>query len=422
MSDNKLSTDAYKGVRDFYPEDMAVLRYIMNTWSTTAESFGFERYDASVLEPAELYKSKGAANEEIVDEQTYTFIDRGEREVTLRPEMTPTVARMVSGRRRELTFPLRWYSIPNLFRYERPQRGRLREHWQFNCDIFGAPGVAADVEIISLANQLLIDFGATPDMFEILVNNRAEMTALFADIGITNQDTVTMITRLTDRKKKISADEYRAELLKIVGDNTKVEQVVGIVEVEAGTNPVILGLRELGITNVRLDRTIARGFDYYTGTIFEILDTDKENNRAMLGGGRYDNLTSMFGGDPISGIGFGMGDVTMRDFLESHQLLPANVTKTAPTLSIIPAEPENDLASQKVAQLFRSHGIRTVVDIGQKKLGRKIADAADSGTKYALVIGETEIESGTYVLKNLDLNTTESGSIENLLTFLIAKT
>jgi len=422
MSDNKLSTDAYKGVRDFYPEDMAVLRYIMNTWSTTAESFGFERYDASVLEPAELYKSKGAANEEIVDEQTYTFIDRGEREVTLRPEMTPTVARMVSGRRRELTFPLRWYSIPNLFRYERPQRGRLREHWQFNCDIFGAPGVAADVEIISLANQLLIDFGATPDMFEILVNNRAEMTALFADIGITNQDTVTKITRLTDRKKKISADEYRAELLKIVGDNTKVEQVVGIVEVEAGTNPVILGLRELGITNVRLDRTIARGFDYYTGTIFEILDTDKENNRAMLGGGRYDNLTSMFGGDPISGIGFGMGDVTMRDFLESHQLLPTNITKTAPTLSIIPAEPENDLASQKVAQLFRSHGIRTVVDIGQKKLGRKIADAADSGTKYALVIGETEIESGTYVLKNLDLNTTESGSIENLLTFLIAKT
>jgi histidyl-tRNA synthetase len=422
MSDNKLSTDAYKGVRDFYPEDMAVLRYIMNTWSATAESFGFERYDASVLEPAELYKSKGSVNEEIVDEQTYTFIDRGEREVTLRPEMTPTVARMVSGRRRELTFPLRWYSIPNLFRYERPQRGRLREHWQFNCDIFGAPGYTADVEIISLAYQLLIDFGATPDMFEILVNNRAEMTALFADIGITDPATITNITRLTDRKKKISAEEYRAELLKIVGDNSKVEQVIGIVEVEAGTNPVIVGLGELGITNVRLDRTIARGFDYYTGTIFEILDTDPQNNRAMLGGGRYDNLTSMFGGDPISGIGFGMGDVTMRDFLETHRLLPENIRTTAPTLSIIPAEPDNDLASQKIASLFRTHGIRTVVDIGHKKLGRKIADAATAGTKYALIIGETEIESGTFVLKNLDLNTTESGSIENLLTFLIAKT
>lgn len=421
MKENKLATEAYKGVRDFYPEDMAILRYIFATWSKTAENFGFEQYAASVLEPAELYKSKGAANEEIVDEQTYTFIDRGEREVTLRPEMTPTVARMVAHRRRELTFPLRWYSIPNLFRYERPQRGRLREHWQFNCDLFGVSDYSADVEIIALAYQLLIDFGATPDMFEILVNNRAEMTELYARIGITDTATVSAITRLTDRKKKISAEEYRTELLTLVGDTALVEQVIGIVEVEGGTNPVITGLRELGITNVKLDRTIARGFDYYTGTIFEILDTDPENNRAMLGGGRYDNLTSMFGGEAITGIGFGMGDVTMRDFLESHKLLPPHLQTTAPRLSIIPAENENNLASEKIAQQFRNRGIATVVDIGKKKLGKKIADAAESGTQYALVVGETELESGIYTLKNLDMNTTESGTIENLLTLLIAK-
>ena len=160
MTDKILSTDSYKGVRDFYPDDMAILRYIFDVWSQTAESFGFERYDASVLEPADLYKAKGAENEEMVNEQTYTFIDRGKREVTLRPEMTPTVARMVAGRRRELSFPVRWYSIPNLFRYERPQRGRLREHWQLNCDIFGASHFTADVEIIALAYHMLITYAS----------------------------------------------------------------------------------------------------------------------------------------------------------------------------------------------------------------------------------------------------------------------
>ena len=142
-----LSAEPYKGVRDFYPEDMWMEEYIFETWSYVAESFGYEKYGASVLEPAELYKAK--SGEEIINEQTYTFVDRGDREVTLRPEMTPTVARMIAARRHELTLPVRWYSIPNLFRYERPQRGRLREHWQLNCDIFGTSDVSADIEIIT---------------------------------------------------------------------------------------------------------------------------------------------------------------------------------------------------------------------------------------------------------------------------------
>lgn len=163
MTDKYLSTDSYKGVRDFYPEDAAIQQYIFDTWSKTAESFGFERYDASILEPSALYKAKGAENEEMVNEQTYTFTDRGGREVTLRPEMTPTIARMVAAKR-DHSFPLRWYSIPNLFRYEREQKGRLREHWQLNCDIFGIDEVAADVEIISLAYQTLMDFKNYPSV------------------------------------------------------------------------------------------------------------------------------------------------------------------------------------------------------------------------------------------------------------------
>jgi histidyl-tRNA synthetase len=422
MNSKPLSTESYKGVRDFYPDDMAILRYICNSWSKTAESFGYERYDASLLEPAELYRSKGAENAELVQEQTYTFIDRGDREVTLRPEMTPTVARMVAQRRRELSFPIRWYSIPNLFRYERPQRGRLREHWQLNCDLFGVTDYTADVEMIALAYQLLIDFGATPDMFTIEINNRADMTALYHSIGITNAETITAITRLNDRKKKISRDEYRTELISIVSDITLTEQIIGLMEVTNETNQVIEGLRALGIENVTLDRTLARGFDYYTGTIFEVVDTHPENSRSILGGGRYDNLTQLFGGEPISGIGFGMGDVTMRDFLVTHKLLPNNVTVTAPTLMVIPAETSDTIVGEKLAQLFRERGIRTAVAIGNKKLGKKIADAALHLTPYALVVGESEQKSGIFVLKNLSLNTTETGTIEELLTFLIAHT
>lgn len=422
MNKENLSTDSYKGVRDFYPNEMAIQRYIFSTWSKTAESFGFECYDASILEPSELYKSKGVENEEIVNEQTYTFIDRGKREVTLRPEMTPTAARMVAGKRRDLKFPLRWYSIPNLFRYERPQRGRLREHWQLNCDMFGADHYTADVEIIALAHQVLLDFGATPDMFEILINDRQEMNDLYRELGITDPSIITAVTRLTDRKKKISNEEYQQALLEIIPSSETVARLITLIEDSKGTNQVVEGLRALGITNARVDRTIARGFDYYTGTIFELVDLHPDNNRSMLGGGRYDNLTSMFSAEPISGIGFGMGDVTMHDFLVTHELLPSTIHSTAPTLMIIPTNSELNLEAQKIAAVFRTHNISVATDIGTKKIGKKISDAADRSVSYTLVIGTDELSSGVFTLKNLSLGTSEPGTLEDLLTHLIAHT
>mgnify|MGYP000875732753 FL=1 len=418
MADNYLSTDPYKGVRDFYPEDMAVQRYIFDVWAATAESFGFERYDASVLEPAILYKSKGAENEEMVNEQTYTFIDRGEREVTLRPEMTPTVARMVAGRRRELSLPVRWYSIPNLFRYERPQRGRLREHWQLNCDIFGADDYTADVEIIALAYQIILNFGAEANLFAIHINDRAEMRTKYAALGVIATETQDAITRLNDRFHKISADEYKTALREIVGDNAIVEAVYTLVSGGDSTdsNKVVDGLRELGIENVKIDRSIARGFNYYTGTIFEIFDVSGENNRSMLGGGRYDNLTGMFSADPISGIGFGMGDVTMRDFLETHDLLTSSIT--APTVMVIPMETDQNLAAQKIAMAIRRKEISVATDIGTRKLGKKISDAAERLVEYIIVVGEDELTSGTYTLKNLIEESEIKGTLDELITHI----
>ncbi len=414
MKEKLISTDSYKGVRDFYPVDAAIQQYIFSTWAKTAESFGFERYDASILEPSDLYKAKGAENEEMVNEQTYTFIDRGEREVTLRPEMTPTVARMVAGKRRELSFPLRWYSIPNLFRYERMQRGRLREHWQLNCDIFGSDDHTADVEMIALAHQCLIDFGATPDMFEIQVNDRALMTRLYLALGI-EESLVPTITRLNDRRDKIDSDTYQQNLVEILNDEILAEEVIMMLDKSDDQSDVVTGLAELGITNVIFNKSLARGFDYYTGTIFEFRDTSPDNNRSLLGGGRYDNLTGIFGGEPISGIGFGMGDVTMRDFLETHNLLPTFLSTSKAVVTIIPFNPEQNLAAQKIAAEIRAAKIKVTVDIGIKKLGKKIGDASDKGSKYIIVVGEDEVTGGVFVLKNLASGQEISGPIQELI-------
>lgn len=412
MSKN-LPTEPYKGVRDFYPDDMAIQRYMFSVWEQTAESFGFERYDASVLEPSELYKAKGAENEEMVNEQTYTFIDRGDREVTLRPEMTPTVARMIAAKRKELAFPVRWYSIPNLFRYERTQRGRLREHWQLNCDIFGSNDIAADVEIIALAYQIFLNFGADEESFSIRVNSRSAMNAWLKESGITKEEDVRAITNVVDRKSKMDADAFTKELKEAARKNLILPEVAPN-EVQA----VLDALHELGINNVIYDSSVVRGFNYYTGTVFEIFDNDPENNRAMMGGGRYDNLTELFGGDPIPGVGFGFGDVTLRNFLESHNLLTASIT--APTLMIIPTDASLNISGEKVAQTFRAAGISVATDLSDRKIGKKIAAASDALVDYILVLGEEEIVLQKYTVKKLAEGTETSGTIEQLLDSILA--
>ncbi len=417
MTQKKLSTEPYKGVRDFYPSEMAKQQYIFNQWSQTAERFGFLRYDTSILEPAELYEAKGSQSEEMVNEQTYTFTDRGNRRVTIRPEMTPSVARLVAGRPRELTLPLRWYSIPNLFRYERNQRGRKREHWQLNCDIFGSDDVVADIEIIALGHQILLDFGADESMFAIRLNDRRRMAAIYNDLGIKDAEQIAAITRLNDRWHKLSAKAYQAKLEKIVANKDLVQSIYTKLKTKAEPTDcsVLKGLTDLGITNVSYDLTLARGFDYYTGTIFEFFDTDPKNNRALLGGGRYDNLTALFGGHTVSGVGFGFGDVTMCDFLATHNLLPN--TNTAPELLIIPTDQDLNLEGQKIARVFRKKGVNTAVDISNKKLNKKLSQATVAGVDYVLVFGEDELRSQTFTLKRLSEKYEKRNKLADLVDF-----
>ncbi len=407
MKDGKLSTDPYKGVRDFYPEDMAIQRHIFDTWSAVAESFGFERYDASVLEPSELYKSKGAENEEMVNEQTYTFMDRGDREVTLRPEMTPSVARMVAGRRRELALPIRWYSIPNLFRYERAQRGRLREHWQLNVDIFGSNDVAADVEIVLLGASIFKALGATDADYEIRINDRSWLNSYVESLGLTGRGAADFIG-LLDRKEKI--DNFDEEAERLVG-----RPVVLPTAPPPGSNleRVIQSLRSLGVTNVVFSASTVRGFNYYTGTVFEIFDTHKDNRRALLGGGRYDNLTALFGGDPIPAVGFGMGDVALGNFLETHDLLPKDLGGV--DLAVIPLNPENALDAERIAQEFRDAGKKAYVSLANKKVGDHIKIAENRNARFIIVVGDDELASGTFKMKELATGTETAGDIPTLI-------
>src|SRR3990167_1827560 len=284
FGNKKLGTESYKGVSDFFPEDQAIQNYIFDIMRKSVESFGFEEYGASILEYSDLYKAK--TSEEIVNEQTYSFIDRGGREVTLRPEMTPTVARMISSKWQDYPTPVRWYSIPNLFRYEKPQKGRLREHFQLNADIFGIASPFADAEIIFLASTLMKNFGAKEADFEIRINSREFLNDFVGSLGLKEEDRIKFY-RLLDKKDKISEEDFKSSVKNLLGGdiaNKLMEKfyfgeaiLTMMPESSAAKylNSVIDILKDLGFKNVKFSPTLTRGFDYYTGIVFEVFDTDK---------------------------------------------------------------------------------------------------------------------------------------------------
>lgn len=386
---NKLSRENYKGVRDFYPEDQAIQNYIFKVWKETLESFGYEQYDSSILESTELFKAK--SGQEIVNEQTYNFTDRGNREVTLRPEMTPIIARMVAKKKRELVFPLRWFSIPNLFRYERPQKGRLREHWQLNADIFGIDNIQAELEIIEIAYNILINFGLRDDQFEIRINNRQLMNKTFENLGL-NSIEAHEFSKLLDKKAKIDNFDQKVEELlgrKIELNIEPDELIEAIIEKSA--------LR--GISNIVFSPELTRGFDYYTGFVFEIFDKNPENNRSLFGGGRYNDLLSIFDEEKVPAVGFGMGDVMLRETLETYSLLPKNLSKT--NLILCPINDAFYDVAAEWADDFRKEKINVVVDYSGKKIGDQIKNADKRKIPFIAVVGEDEISKKKLTIKEL---------------------
>jgi len=403
-----VSTEPYKGVRDFYPEDMSVQKYIFSVWKKAVESFGYVEYNASPLESAELYEAK--SGEEIANEQSYVFTDRGGRRVTLRPEMTPTVARMIAKKGRDLALPSRWYSIVNVFRYERPQRGRLREHYQLNVDMFGVSNSEADVEAISVISGIMAELGANEKDFIIKINDRRIIEALFEKLKIPvakHKD----VTKIVDKKNKISEEIYTDAMTDLLGDKAgdvidALSEPKKLILLLGEEHPLILDLVEKiemldtrGIANIEFTPTLMRGFDYYTGTIFEVFDSNPDNPRSLFGGGRYDELLGIFGVKHVPAVGFGMGDVTTRDFLETHKLLPDYRSTT--DVYICKADAHVDGLVQELAAELRQDGVNVAVDITDRKIGVQIKTADKQGIPYIICVGEKEMALGTFVLKHL---------------------
>ncbi len=428
---SKLSTNPYKGARDFYPEDKRLQRYLFGVMRSVCERYGYEEYDAPLLEPTDLYLQKG--NEEIINEQTYTFKDRGDRSVTLRTEMTPSVARMVAGKRQELGYPLRWYSIPQCWRYERMQRGRGREFYQLNVDIFGDDSIAAEHEVLLLTADLMSAYGATQDMYEIRVSSRAFLNHVLTDkLGLSpvvQKD----VTSLIDKSEKMDQADFRAKLSALVKDEGGAEVLENILAAtdisalpdELQDNSSLREVKELlsacqqaGLQNVRYDASITRGFDYYTDIVFEVFDTHPDNNRSMFGGGRYDNLIGEFRVEPVPTVGFGMGDLTLQNFLELHDLLPDLATETDLYVAVLG---DTYKAALDIVSELRQQNLNVALDALDRKPEKAIKTAEKKGIEHVLFIGQNELDSGEFSLRNIVNGTETKGDLETISQQLLSR-
>lgn len=423
-----LSTQPYKGTRDYYPADMRVRNYIFNTWHRVCRLHGYEEYAVPMLEPIELYAAK--TGQEIVNEQTYVFTDRGERKVVIRPEMTPSVSRIVAGKRQELGYPARLYSIANYMRYERPQRGREREFWQLNFDLFGVEGVQADAEVIGLGYQIFKAFGAEDKMFSVRVNNRRLIDEMMAGyLGLDGVQSQLMI-KLLDKKDKLTTEEFVVQATEIFGNEYAVAGLQKIATValaktpaalpdEIRDNPAIKELDELfellekaGIKNAVFDITLMRGFDYYTGTVFEFFDNHPDNNRAMFGGGRYDGLVGLFGVEPIPTVGAAPGLTPTELFLQSHNLLPEFNSTTEVGVVVLGDALDGAL---DFASKLREEGVSVEVDITSRKLDKQIKSVVKKHIPFMLFVGDDELANQLYSFKDTKTAVEQKLSFERII-------
>lgn len=411
--DIKLSTAPYKGTRDFYPEDMAFRNWMFGKFKNVLNNYTYQEYNGPVLEPLDMYAAKSGI--ELVTEQTYNFEDKGGRHMAIRPEMTPTVSRMIASKANELNFPVRWFSVANFYRYERPQKGRLREHYQVNVDLFGSDSINADCEIISLIINVLNNYGADSNMFKIRINNRRFFNDVLSKITNLPKEKHIDLSKIIDRKEKIDKETYLIEL-KELGLNEEsiynLEKTISMTLDDAlklcpesqgskELNDLFNLINKMGLSDYcEFDFSIVRGLDYYTGTVFEVYDKSLENKRALFGGGRYDNLVGLFGvKKQISGVGFGCGDVTLENFLNTHNLIPKQVTETKKLMVLnFPGMDYNDLSL--LVSEFRKI-LPTTIYLEEKKVGKQIEYAVRENFDYIAIIGQDELENNLVVIKNL---------------------
>ncbi len=399
----KTTIQAARGTRDFYPEAMAFRNWLYGKVRAISQQFGYQEYEAPILERLELYAAK--SGEELVKEQSFILTDRGGDELALRPELTPSLARMVAQRQAQLIRPVRWFSFGPFWRYERPQRGRTREFFQWNIDLLGAETSAADGEIVAIGAGFLRSLGLSPDDVAIHLNSRRLMERKLAEIGIGNSLRMDVF-RLIDRRDKLSPDKWQAWASDLGLSDAQIEALQSLLvnadlwQESEELCTVFATAEAFGVAGYLVyDASIVRGLDYYTGPVFEAYDRARKF-RAIFGGGRYDNLVADVGGDPITGVGFAMGDVIIELLLDragKRPDLPASPSKVLMTLF------DDDLYAQTVALAarLRQAGINVEQSLEPVRLGKQIRYADRSGIPYVAILGPEELEAGTVVLKDL---------------------
>lgn len=416
------------GFRDFYPADLAVRAYIMGVWRDVARRYGFEEYDGPPLEATDLYIEKSGP--EIV-QQLYNFTDKGGREIALRPEITPTLARMVGARAGGMRKPIRWFAIPQVFRYERAQRGRLREHFQLNLDIVGDEGVGSDAELLAAAIDTLRAFGLTETDFVARVSDRRLLRALLVHAGVP-EDQLVLVYNIVDKLERDPAEVVGRRLAEEAGlsedavaavlaifersDFESVRETYGAVESigehVSRMNELLSSLDAMGLgAYVRFDLGIVRGLAYYTGMVFEIFDSRREL-RAIAGGGRYDDLLRVVSGTDLPALGFGMGDVVLRELLTDRGLLP-DLARSV-DYYVIGVGPEQRTDVLRIVHQLRDLGHAVDHGLRAQGVGKQLKGAAAVNAVRAVIVGPDELAEGRAVVRTMATGEEERIAIDAL--------
>ena len=392
-----------KGMRDFYPEGMAVRRWMFDAIRDVSTQFGYQEYDGPCLEFIDLYAAK--SGEELVKEQAFVFSSPGDDLLTLRPELTPTLARMVAQKQYDLPLPIRWWSIGPFWRYEKPQRGRTREFYQWNIDFIGTDATVADAEIVAVAATFFRMAGLSPDQVRIYINSRRLMDQSFSSLEI-SKSLRSKVFKVVDKLEKLTKEDW----ISYAQDSglTKA-QVTGLLDLLNNQDlwresQELVEFFELisayGIEDyVSFNPKIIRGLDYYTGIVFEAFELGGKS-RAILGGGRYDNLVADVGGNPLTGVGFAMGDVVIELVLREKGVIPQELGET-PQVIVTVFDDQTMVESLRITNEIRNYGFTTVLYPDPDKLGKQFKFASKAGIPIAIVLGPDEISNNQVAVKNL---------------------
>ena len=410
-----MSQGALPGFRDFYPEQLATRNYLMSVWRDVARRYGFVEYDGPPLEPLELYTKK--SGDEIVG-QLYSFTDKGDREVALRPEMTPTLARMVAAKANAMRKPIRWFSVPQLFRYERQQKGRLREHFQFNVDIIGEASIAADAELLAVAIDVMRAVGLSSQDVRARISDRRLLTAALSSAGVKKTELSAVFAAIDKAgreprdvtlgkiEKAVSGAKARRGVERLIESSKDLDSLASdfagspeVVEEVARMREYVTFLGALGVGDwVDFDLSIVRGLAYYTGKVFELFDA-KGEFRAICGGGRYDDLLSTIGGVDLPALGFGMGDVVLTEILRSRNLLP---TPDLATEYWVASDDESMLPDvMTVAGRLRAKARSAEYALKSQTLARQLKTASSAGVRNVVLLRRADYDNGKVTVKTL---------------------